>query len=315
MGVRAAGIDYEIVDRPATLPQSFGTAPGTRLEFLAITAIDGSRVDAALWQRQDCVPAETTLVIHIHGSGSNYAKPPNAAVGAGLAATGRAVLAINTRQHDDRVATDNFFDIRRDIEAAVYTGRALGFRRLVLQGHSLGSVQVLFYAAANWDDDIKAVALLAMFGNLAWKTRTILVHDEERFKALSESAMAALRAGRESEFLSLPMGWFTDASMPVTAQHFLTYRREESSAADSTYWIRRVKLPILMVRSEADALIQPFEPYMLLSAAHAEGSLVADIRYVLLPDQRRPSLEGHGFVGAEAALIATLGGWLDTLAL
>lgn len=315
MGVRAAGIDYEIVNRPATLPQGFGATPATSLEFLAITAIDGNRVDAVLWQPPARERAETTLVVHVHGSGSNYAKPPNNILGAGLAATGRAVLAINTRQHDEKVATENFFDIRRDIEAAVYTGRALGYRRLVLQGHSLGSVQALFYAAANWDADIKAVALLAMFGNLAWKTRTILVQDEDQFKALSEAAMAALRAGRENEPLPMKMGWFTDTAMPVTAQHFLTYRREELSAADSTYWIRRVKLPILMVRSEADGLIQPFEPYMLLSAAHAEGSLVADIRYAMLPDKGKRSLQGHVFVGTEAALITAIAGWLDALQL
>jgi pimeloyl-ACP methyl ester carboxylesterase len=80
------------------------------------------------------------------------------------------------------VNTDNFVEIRRDIEAAVYSARVLGYRRLVLYGHSLGSIQILYYAANNWDGDIKAVILSGMFGNLPWKSRHTLVADEEKFR-------------------------------------------------------------------------------------------------------------------------------------
>ena len=311
----AASIDFEIVERPPALRPDLRAPDGVSLQFLAITAIDGFRVDAALWHRAEKPPADTTLVIHVHGSGANYAKPPGDGLGAGLAAGGRALLAINTRQHDEHVATENFFDVRRDIEAAVATGRALGYRRLVLQGHSLGSIQVLFFAATNWDRDLRAVSLLGMVGSIAWKTRHILVQDEAQFRALSEEAMAALRRGAESEHLPLPMGWFVGDKMPVTARHFLTYRRAESSAADSCFWIARVTLPILMVRNEADGIIQPFEPYMLLSAAHAEGSLVESIRYVSLPDPRPKSPEGHSFVGNIEPLVAAIATWLDGLGL
>ena len=76
------------------------------------------------------------------------------------------MLAINTRQTGAAVNTDNFVEIRRDIEAAVYTARALGYKTLVLHGHSLGNIQVQYYAANNWEPDIKAVVLSGTFGNL-----------------------------------------------------------------------------------------------------------------------------------------------------
>jgi pimeloyl-ACP methyl ester carboxylesterase len=57
----------------------------------------------------------------------------------------------------DAINTDNFFDVRRDIDAAVQTGRALGYKRLVLQGHSLGNIQVQFYAATNWDGSVAKI--------------------------------------------------------------------------------------------------------------------------------------------------------------
>jgi hypothetical protein len=89
--------------------------------------------------------------VTVHGSGGSYQRAPQSALGARLWSKGYATLPINTRQHDATINTDNFFDVRRDIDAAVQTGRALGYRILILQGHSLGNIQVQFYAATNWD--------------------------------------------------------------------------------------------------------------------------------------------------------------------
>ena len=106
------------------------------------------------------------------------------------------------------------------------------------------------------------------------------------------------------------MRWLGGVETPVTAQHFLTYRHEQASAADGTYWISRIPYPILIVRDEADGFVLPFEPYMLLSAAHAEGSLVPNIKYVLLPNQRPPSREGHQFADNAEALADAVSVWL-----
>ena len=131
---RAASIEYEFVARPAAVAADYD---GLALRFLAIKAIDGARVDAALWQP----PGATTLVVSVHGSGETFHANPNGFLAKGLAGKGYAVLGINTRQSGPHVNTDNFLEVRRDIEAAVYTARALGFRSLVIQGHSLGNIQ------------------------------------------------------------------------------------------------------------------------------------------------------------------------------
>src|SRR6202011_3205554 len=125
--------------------------PGASLRFLSIKAIDGFKVQAALWQPENKPPAETTMIVEVHGSGGNLASLPLRAIARALSAEGYAALSISTREHDEHVNTDNFFDVRRDIEAAVATVRALGYRPIVLQGHSLGTIQVAFYAATDWD--------------------------------------------------------------------------------------------------------------------------------------------------------------------
>ena len=118
-----------------------------------------------------------------------------------LSVKGYAALSISTRQHDEHVNTDNFFDVRRDIEGAIVTAKALGFRSIVLQGHSLGTVQVAFYAATDWDRTIKAVILTGAFGKLPWKSRHILIQDEERHRALAGASREALKADRAAEVL------------------------------------------------------------------------------------------------------------------
>jgi len=306
----AASIEYVVVERPPGVPAEFAAPGSVTLRFLAIKAIDGSRVDAALWQPEGKAAGATTLIVGVHGSGGNFVKPPMGFLSRDLAAKGYGVLAINTRQSDERVNTDNFVEVRRDIEAAVYVARALGYRTLVLYGHSLGSVQVQYYAANNWEPDIKAVVMSGTFGNLPWKSRTMLVQNEENYRQLIEAAFKALREGKAADVLSVRMSWITGQQVPLTGQHFLSYRHEPSSAADGTYWIRRVPQPILMVRDAGDAIVQAFEPYMLLAAATSPGSLAPSAKLVVLPNPKEPSPAAHFFADNQKALVDTVSNWL-----
>lgn len=49
-----------------------------------------------------------------------------------------------TRLHDEKRNTGNSLESSRDIDAAVQTVKVLGYHSIVLQGHSLGTLQVLF---------------------------------------------------------------------------------------------------------------------------------------------------------------------------
>ena len=315
----AASVEYEFTARPAGLTEDFNPIGETSLSFLTIKTIDDYAMEAALWLPAKKEAAETTLVVMVHGSGGSYRRAPESTLGPRLAANGYTALAINTRQHDDKVNTDNFLEVRRDIEAAVQVGRALGYKRLVLQGHSLGTIQVQFFAATNWDPDIKAVILLGAFGNLPWKSRNLLVQDEARFRALIEASLISLREGTLDQVLPVKMSFSTPVSsttasagpdIPITGQHFLTYRWDRTSVADGTFWIQRIPRPILIVRDQSDAVVQPFEPHMLLSATQSEGSLVTSIDYVLLPSAKPLTLSGHYFAGNEQPLTDVIAKWL-----
>lgn len=72
----AASIEYEPAPPPDGLPDDTQALPGASLGFLSITAIDGFKVQAALWQPENKPPAETTIIIQVHGSGGNLASFP-----------------------------------------------------------------------------------------------------------------------------------------------------------------------------------------------------------------------------------------------
>ncbi len=306
----AASIEFDAAPRPAGLPEDMQALPGASLKFLAIKAIDGSKVDAALWQPDNGPPSRTTIIVQVHGSGSNLAELPLRAVARALSPKGYAALTISTRGHDEYLNTDNFLDVRKDIEAAVATAKALGYTSIVLDGHSLGTIQVEYYAATSWDPAIKAVILTGPFAKLPWKSRNILIQNEDTYRKLGAAARAAQATGKAADVLPMRMPYLGGRQTEVTAQHFLTYRDEQASAADGTYWIARIPYPILMLRDQADGIILPFEPHMLLSAAHAEGSLVPRITYVVVPDQHPVSAAGHIFTDNTQPLIDVISAWL-----
>jgi predicted alpha/beta-fold hydrolase len=152
----AASVQNDFTQPPSGLSADFQPREGVTLRYLTIKTIDGVQMGAALWQPTQKQPSDTTLVVMVHGSGGSYRRGPESTLGGRLASKAYAALAISTRQHDDAINTDNFFDISHDINAAIRVGRALGYETLVLQGHSLGNIQVQFYATTNWDRDIKA---------------------------------------------------------------------------------------------------------------------------------------------------------------
>jgi hypothetical protein len=147
------------------------------------------------------------------------------------------------------------------------------------------------------------VILTGPFGKSPWKSRNILIQNEEVYERLTAAARDAVATGKAADILPMRMPYLGGRQTAVTAQHFLTYRDEQTSAADGTYWIARIARPILLVRDEADGIILPFEPYMLLSAAHAQGSPVKSITYVVGPDQHPPSAAGHIFTDNTQPLI------------
>src|SRR5262252_6609273 len=64
----AASVEYDFVARPEGLSSDFDLRESASLKFLAIKTIDGFQVDASLWQPSSKQPADTVVIIMVHGS-------------------------------------------------------------------------------------------------------------------------------------------------------------------------------------------------------------------------------------------------------
>src|SRR5689334_2613598 len=89
----AGSIGYDAGPTPADLPDDMRPLPGASLRFLSIKAIDGFKVQAALWQPENKPPADSTIIVGVHGSGGNLASLPLRAIARGLSAQGYAALS------------------------------------------------------------------------------------------------------------------------------------------------------------------------------------------------------------------------------
>jgi hypothetical protein len=65
-----------------------------------------------------------------------------------------------------------------------------------------------------------------------------------------------------------------------------------------------------LVHDAGDAIVQAFEPYMLLGAATSPGSLVPSAKLVVLPNPKPPSPAAHYFVDNQQPLVDTVTAWL-----
>jgi pimeloyl-ACP methyl ester carboxylesterase len=281
--------------------------PGTKAQGYDIFALDGQDNLAAHFQPDEIAPG-SPLVMSVHGSGGSLFKEPIWTITNGLVAHGVPVFAVNTRQHDEGVNRDIFSNSIRDIEAAYWVARDLGYTRIVLLGHSLGSAQIAFFAANTWHTAIAGVVLAGMPANLPWKSRHLLIGDEKLYAMLRDEATAAIRAGDFDRELSQQMPWLGRATA-VTAGHFSSYRDAEIAAPRSVEWVARLPYPLLMIRDAHDAVINPFEANeMAVSARRGHSGAVTAVTL-----SSPAGSNGHLFEGSRPALIETIAGWVKAL--
>jgi pimeloyl-ACP methyl ester carboxylesterase len=305
----AASVSYTVLDKPPAPYVDYSAPDDVTAAFFELTSLDG-RSGTAVLLTPDTVAEGAPLVISIHGSGGSIVSQPVHLLSQGLTAGGIPVLAVDTRQSGDAVNTDSFYATVRDIEAAFWAARDLGFDRIALHGHSLGTSQVAYFAATHFHSEIVGVVLSGLFADLPWKSRHMLINDEAAYGRLGVAAVEAAQAGDFGRILPEPMRWLGGRDMPVSAAHFLTYRQTGTAGARSIDWVARVPYPLLMVRDEHDPVINYFEPGQMERAA-LEG-ITPSVTSVHLKSEAGSN--GHAFETSGDELVALVQPWLSDLA-
>lgn len=307
----AASVRFREVDghRLAEVP---GLKVGTD-RYFELSALDGhgclARHRTPKPEHDDSPHTTDTVVVMVHGSGSSYSEQPVLGLSDGLVSRGISVVAVNTRQSGSAVNTDNLYATCLDVGAAYLLARSFGYPRVILYGHSLGSIQVAYFAATNWSESIGGVVLSGMPADLPWKSRHVLAAPDGRYESLRNEAIAKAREGRFSEPLTGRMPWLYGGESNVTAEHFVTYRAEGLSAARSVEWVTRVPYPVLLVRDENDPVVSASEGSWM--AASAASGLSPSVTYRRLASASGSN--GHRFETSLSDLVSAVGDWIEQL--
>jgi pimeloyl-ACP methyl ester carboxylesterase len=282
-----------------------GNEAGVATELVRLDAPDGTPLDGALFAPDGTGPARTAIAL-FHGTGGEFCNSLFNALGRGLAAQGWPVLALNRRDHGQNFGFVTLAEGAMDQRVAVDYLDSLGAERVVLGGHSYGTVTVPWYVARTDDRRVPAMLLYAALGDLR-PASIAICGGPERYDAWVAEARAAVAEGRGDEAFLIPPMVSGYLPMVNTYAVFLDKRGPESECAPVELVRRTGDRPILALRHARD----PF-PATLPPAREQLEAANAKLDYVLVEDDGAgpATPEMHFFAGHEARVLDITTDWL-----
>jgi pimeloyl-ACP methyl ester carboxylesterase len=156
--------------------------PGKFPEELVFTRSNDDVVSAGVRFQTAKDSAKPIAIIWVHGWGANFYLPSYVGIGRQLAARGFTTISVNTRMHDignvekytsagKRVRGGGYWAVTSsdalDIGAWVDAAERMGFRRVVVVGHSAGWSSVAHYQAERGDGRVAGLVLASGFIGVA----------------------------------------------------------------------------------------------------------------------------------------------------
>ena len=189
-----------------------------KTSFIDFPATDGIKLQGLLFESET---DSNTVVLHIHGmAGSFYENSFIPVMAESYTKAGVSFLAFNNRGHDylcdlERMTPDGVASVMGgaayeliedslfDIEGAIAYVRKLGFSRIVLQGHSLGTNKII-YSLSQKSIDAAGIVLLSPCDNFG-------LHISEVGKKRSELVkLAELHISKGNSETLMPENIFFD---------------------------------------------------------------------------------------------------------
>ncbi len=228
-----------------------------------------------------------TLLVFVHGMGGNFYRSPNRKeMFTQAPPRGIDVLAFNNRGYEGDVATEIFRDSLYDLDAAVAFGRARGYRRFILLGHSTGCQKITFYQARRRDPRVAALVLAGIGDDCAIARRDL----GRRYAAQLARARALVAADRGGTLLR------AKGCMGFAAHRFLSVADPAQPEAEifnmdgPLRTFRRLLVPTLAVLPEKEEYACLPVPEMATRLRRAARAQPFDV--LTIPDADH-SFRGH----------------------
>ena len=228
-------------------------------KLVRIKSNDGIEMPGILYTPKDY---SENICIHVHGMNGNFYENRFVDV---LADTytenGYSFLTFNNRGRDfitELIKDDDFTliggslerfqDSLFDIQGAIDYVKKLGYKNIILEGHSYGCNKVLYYYNKIEDNSIKKIVLLAPC-DIPEESKKFLSSDEYE-NAVRESE-ELVQKGRDMELINYSVmangkvaaGTFYYDFLPDGENDFIRYRDGADGKSDV---LSKIKIPILL---------------------------------------------------------------------
>lgn len=200
-----------------------------------------------------------TLLVNMHGTASNfYEEDFMGEISESLVKNGISVLSANNRgamvleNYPARgAALENFEDCLLDIDAWIEFALSLGYKYIILQGHSLGTEKAVYYMnKGKHREKIAAVILLAFSDSYGNQMKYL----NGKKDVLMPEAKKLVAEGKGEFFLS--SDWLSHSGvLPKSAKSYINFFSEGSELSKALPlrkgknldYYSRIKIPILAV--------------------------------------------------------------------
>ncbi len=243
-----------------------------------------------------------TLLLFVHGMGGNFYRSLSKKEMLRQAPrAGIDVLSFNNRGYEGNVADEVFPDCRHDLDAALAFGRAKGYRRFILLGHSTGCQKITYYQHLRKSRDVAALILAAIGDDYAIVRRTL----GARYDHWMNTARRLVKNGKGSTILR------GKGCMGFSARRFLSVadpKQIEARLFDMDGPLRefsRIKTPIL-------AVLPAEEEFACIPVPEMGERLRAKTRSKRFDVEIIPGAD-HGFHGREVETTRKILAWLNSL--
>lgn len=258
-----------------------------------------------------------TALIWVHGLGSSFARGQTLIKElSGRCVKNRiAYFKFNTRGHDivnrNAIKTDalygagfeKFEECVFDIRAMIAYTRRLGYKKIILAGHSTGANKVLYYMYKTQDRSIKGLMLLGPVSDIA--------AGRKKFgkTGLARGVVLAEKLARKNPAALMPL--FYGVS---TAARFLSMFRAETSEDTFPYltphadWkaLQSVRIPLAVIIGERDEYLDR-PAHKLTDIFHDHAPLAKSFSGVIIKSAN------HGFKKKEADLAHIIIRWIKSI--
>ena len=282
-------------------PGSLPAQPAAQREFVQVQTDDSVALSGAVW-----TPAGRSrpmAVVLTGGTGSefyDYTRWAELFAGAGY-----PTVALNRRDHGASFGEEPFEPSALDLRYAIDLAVRRGATRVVLVGHSYGTVTASYYLVTARDKRVVAAILLAPLADLRAATARILGQDayDEAVKVARQ--MVAEGKGQQTYVMPSSPGRVAQPSL-ISYAVFLNKRGPQARTAPAEL-LQTADVPILAVRDPADPL-----PGTLPPAQQQLEAATPRLEYILLPDTHagRSDPRAHEFVGRESELFTLMLDWI-----